>query len=148
MPLARAAGRLIIQRLVGKGFSNRYITRAVRAQGFGYRTLELNNDINLFADRIRNEFHVRKLLDNELVPDYLMAPGELGQPYKYRINYKSNYYDIESDTYVTLDESMYTNDYAKIGEWKEANKDRTKNIYEDQGLEFVNINVISVELQQ
>jgi len=148
MPLARAAGRLIIQKLVPLGYSNRRIMRAVRAQGFGYRTEELNNDINLFAGRVKNEWHVRKLNDNDVVPEFLMTPGEFGQPYKYRVNFQSNYYDIDTDSYVTVDESMYTSDYAKIGDWKEANELRTKRDYEGQGLEFINSNVISVELQQ
>ena len=148
MPVARALGRMIIQELVPFGYSNRYIMRAVRAQGYGYRTSLLNNDINLFAGRAQHQYHIGKLNDNDVVPDYLMAPGELGQPYKYRVRFKSNYYDLESDSYVTVDESMYTNDYAKIGDWKEANELRTKSRYEEAGMEFVNSNVVSVDLQQ
>ncbi len=148
MSLARAAGRLIIQRLVPGGFSNRYIMRAVRRQGFGYRTLEMNNDINMFSGRYKGEFYIAKLNPNEVVPKYLMNPGELGQTALYRVHYKTNYYAPDTDTYNTYNESMYTDDLAKKEDWSRINQERPKtpnSTYVNE--EFVNSNVVSVDVQ-
>lgn len=148
MPIAvRGFARTLIQGMTGKGFSNRAIMRAVRSRGWGYSNVLLNNDINSFAGRYANEFYIRKLNVNDVIPDYLMVKGELGQPSKYRIHFQSTYYDPTNDTYKTIAESMYTNDYAKVGDWKDANETRTKARYEEIGLEFVNSNVVSVEIQ-
>ncbi len=148
MPLARAAGRLIIQRLVPLGYSNRYIMRAVRSSGYGYRTKLLNADINNAAGRYNHEFHIRKLNVNDVVPDYLMTPGLLGQPSKYMVHYKTTYYNPEIDQYFTLHRSMYTNDKAKIGDWIEADQGRTLPESPPLDLELINQTITGVDIAQ
>jgi len=74
-----------------------------------------------------------------------MIDSDLRQPYKYRVYGKSNYYDPDTDSYVTVTESFYTDDLAKKGDWEQIYSDSYDNRYPVGGMEFVNFNVTAGE---
>ncbi len=145
MPFERAIGRMIVSKLVKTDLSQGGIMRAVRRLGAGYRTELMIADIKLFSGRFSNEFFVRKLGYNEVVPRYLMNETVLGTPRKYRVFGKSTYWDSSNDTYITKTESFYWDDLSKKGEWEDMYGAGGYERYDEQDLEFTNFNVTAVD---
>lgn len=147
MPVAvRAFARVLMRGLIGRGSGSNAIIRAVQGQGWGYRRTTMLADINLFAGQDKNSYWVKQINVNEVIPTGLMTPVEMGMPYNYRVYCNTNYYDPDTDTYVTEHESFYTNDYANVGEWQKENELRTLPDSPAAEYEFVNTRIVNVDI--
>lgn len=149
MPItARGIGRMLIQNLVGTGLGSNAIIRAVQGRGYGYQRSIMLDDINYFGGHAKNEYWVKRINVNEVVPTDLMTPVEMGMPYNYRVYCDTNYYNSDTDTYVTEHESFYTNDYAKVGDWQGENELRAMDYPEQYKGEFVNTRITNVDIDR
>lgn len=148
MPLTRALGRMILQKLAPTGLGVNALMRAVRARGYGYRAALLNADARLFSNRYKNEYWISKLNRNEVVPFSIMNPTEMQAPYNYRAHFKTTYYHEDTDSYMTFTESMYTNDLSKIENWSDANQERSRERYEYEGLNWTHSSLVSVDIDE
>lgn len=148
MPISRALGRMVLQELAPRGLGVNALMRAVRARGYGYRAELLNADARLFSGRYKNEYWIGKLNVNEVVPTSIMNPTEMQAPYNYRAHFKTTYYDEATDSYLSFTESMYTNDLAKIEDWSEANKERSRERYEYEGISWTHSTLVAVDIDE
>ena len=149
MPItARGIGRMLVQNLVGTGLGSNAIIRAVQKRGYGYRNTLMLDDINYFSGHAKNEYWIRKINVNEVVPTGLMTPVEMGMPYNYRVYCDTNYYQPETDSYITEHESFYTNDLAKVGDWQAENAARAMDYPDYYKGEFINTNITNVDIDK
>ena len=145
MPFARAAGRVIIKSLVPTGLGSNAIIRRLIRSGYSYRRQDMLADVRQVSGLHKYERAVRDVGANEVIPRGYMFDSDLKQPYKYRVYGKTNYYDPDTDSYVTVSESFYTDDLAKKGDWEEIYSDSYTDRYPEGGLEFTNFNITSIE---
>ena len=145
MPFARAVGRVIIKRLVPTGLGSNAILRAIQRSGNSYRRTDMLADVRQISGLHKYEKAVRNVGTNEVIPKGYMVNSDLKQPYKYRVYGKTNYYDPDTDSYVTVSESFYTDDLAKKGDWEEIYSKSYDDRYPEGGMEFTNFNITSIE---
>jgi len=145
MAFARAAGRVIIKRLVPTGLGSNAILRAITKAGYSYRRTEMLADVRQISGLHKYEKAVSDVGYNEVIPKGYMIDSDLKQPYTYRVYGKTNYYVPETDSYITKTESFYTDDLAKKGDWEQIYGDSFDARYPDKDKEFVNFNITSIE---
>ena len=145
MAFARAAGRVIIKRLVPSGLGANAILRAIKEAGHSYRRKEMLRDVRQISGLHKHESAIRAINKNEVVLRSYMEEMDLKQAHKYKIYGKTNYYDPDTDSYITVTESFYTDDLAKKGDWEEIYSSSYDKRYPKAGREFVNFNMTAGE---
>jgi hypothetical protein len=145
MGIARAIGKAIIDRLAPSGLGTNALIRIVRSQGYGYNTKKMGEDIRSAQGRVKYQYFIEKLNNNELISESLMVQKDLGYPAKYRVFGNFTYYDPIADDYYTEIKSMYTNDYAKKGAWQDEWWSDNAKKYEFNGVEPISFNITFAE---
>jgi len=145
MGLARSIGKAIIDRLAPTGIGTNALIRIVRNQGYGYNAQEMGEDIRAANGKFKNEYWVRKLNNNQVVPENLMVNRNLNYPAKYRVYGTFSYYDNVSDDYFDVTKSFYTDDLTTKGAWVDDFTDTYTNVYNSQGQEQMGFDIFAVE---
>jgi len=145
MPIERAAARLIISQLLPTGVSKNFIMRAVRAEGYGYRTGLMSRDIDLLGGRYKNEYYIKQLNVNEVVPDYLMQQTELKRPFKYQVHGDVGIYDPLTGERTIETRSFYTDRLLKTGDYESDYFDWIEGRYPEVGKEQLFFSVKGID---
>jgi len=145
MPLARAIGKAIIERLAPTGLSANRIIRIASSAAGGYRRTQMLDDIRVAGQRFKNQYFIEKLKSNEITPAGLMVEHDLEIDRKYRVYGKYSYYDEIEDKYFEETKSFYTDELKNTGAWTDEWTDAFREKYEAQGQDFMGFSVTAVE---
>jgi len=145
MPIERAFAHIVIRAMTGQGFSQRAVMREVRRLGYGYRTKTMGDDIRRFSSIAKNEYYVKKLATDEVIPRGLMVEGELKRPFSYRVYGDVTYYNPETDSYDFREGSFYTDRQLNRDEAEDEFVDVCNRLYEEPEWEVAGFSRKAVE---
>lgn len=145
MPINRAIGKAVIEKLAVTEASANEIIRIAQQMGGGYARAQMLEDIRVAGQRFKNQYWVEKIETNEVIPKGLFVEKDLGADAKYRVYGTYSYYDEGTDDYYETTKSFYTDDLANKGSWQDDWERTFQEKYSAEGKEFIGFNITAVE---
>ena len=145
MPLARAAARAMMPRLVGYGWSPSKITKWLGGHNATYRRVTMLADIRQFRQVAEFGPKVVKLPTSKIVPKSILSEVDLSRARRYRVYGMGKYTDVETGAVRYRNLSFYDDTRRSKDEWAEEfeRMKQAENYKPDQ--EITDIQIIHVE---
>lgn len=123
MAIARSVGQNILKSLISANIPGWQMISIVRSAGYGYRYQTMLSDIREYTGRVKYESQVTGLNVNNVIPSGWMNKVDMEGPYKYKVWADVNYYDPETNSYISDVKSLYADEYLRIGDYQEYIED-------------------------
>jgi phenylalanyl-tRNA synthetase beta subunit len=117
MGIERSVALNIIKSLTGLNLPYERIINVIKSAGVSYRRTDMLTDIRNAEGFVKYQKQVSGLLGNQTVPEAWQYNQAFSAPYKYRVDFKIEYVDIETGQRQIGYKSMYQDDYLKTGDY-------------------------------
>ncbi|KKN36635.1 hypothetical protein LCGC14_0771580 [marine sediment metagenome] len=141
MPLARAAARAMMPRLVNYGWSSSKITKWLAGHNATYRRVTMLTDIRQFRNMAEFGPRVVKYTGSKIIPKSLMSEVDLSRARRYRVYGMAKYTDVETGAVRYKNVSFYADDRRSKDEWSQEFEDmiRAEDYKPDQVISDIKI---------